>query len=338
MTEDPEETIVEVKVIEKIERQHPSVKNLVILILKILGFFIAVLILALIVPKPNFKGDTTIIINNGDGVKSTGDKLYNAGIIWSSTLFDIGTLTYGKNKIIAGPYRFSKAENIISVAIRLTNGYFGIQKIKDTFPEGFTAQDMANRLSTTIPNFNKNLFLTIAKPLEGFLFPDTYFFLPGVSESDIVDKLQKTFKDKNPKLFLLDKQTQLKIITLASIIEKEVQKPEDKKIVAEIFVKRLNMGMPLQSDATIAYILGEDSKDVTAKDLKKDSPYNTYIYKGLPPTPITNPGLDAINSAYDAILNPQGIAYLYFLTDKDGNVHYATTYTEHKANVTKYLK
>ena len=338
MTEDPQETITEEGAVEKTEEQNPSVKNLVILVLKVFGFFTALLILTLIVPKPNFKGETIIIINNGDGVKSTGDKLYNAGIIWSSTLFDIETITYGKNKIIAGPYKFSKAENIISVTTRLINGYFGIQKIKNTFPEGFTVQDMANRLSTTIPNFNKDLFLLTAKPLEGFLFPDTYFFIPGISEVDIVDKLQRTFKEKNPELFLLDKQTQLKIVTLASIIEKEVQKPEDKKIVAEIFVKRLNAGIPLQSDATIAYVLGEDSKSVTGQDLKKDSPYNTYIYKGLPPTPITNPGLDAIKSAYDAILNPQGTTYLYFLTDKDGNVHYASTYAEHKANVAKYLK
>ncbi|MFA6463804.1 MAG: endolytic transglycosylase MltG [Candidatus Paceibacterota bacterium] len=338
MPEDIIEKTEEIAEIEKTEEQKPSVKNLVFLLLKIFGAFIVFLILAFVVPKPNFNGETTILINSGDGVKSAGDKLYDAGIIWSSTLFDLETIIIGKNKVIAGPYKFGISENIIGASIRLTHGYFGVQKIKTTFPEGFTATDMANRLFSVIPNFNKNLFLTSAKPLEGYLFPDTYFFLPGVTEADIIDKLQKTFKEKNPKLFLLSKETQIKIITLASIIEKEVQKPEDKKTVAEIFVKRLNTGMALQSDATIAYILDEDSKDVTALDLKKDSPYNTYIYKGLPPTPITNPGLDAINSAYDAILNPQGTTYLYFLTDKDGNVHYATTYAEHKANVAKYLR
>ncbi|MEI6479195.1 MAG: endolytic transglycosylase MltG, partial [bacterium] len=259
-------------------------------------------------------------------------------IIWSSTLFDLEAIIYGKNKIIAGPYKFGSAENIVGASIRLTHGYFGIQKIKTTFPEGFTANDMANRLATLIPNFNKDLFIASAKPLEGYLFPDTYFFVPGVSETDIVDKLTRTFKEKNPKLFLLDKQTELNVIILASIVEKEVQTPEDKKNVALIFAKRLNSGIALQSDATTAYVLSEDSKSITAADLKKDSPYNTYLNKGLPPTPISNPGLDAINAAYDAIINPQDTPYLYFLTDKDGNVHYATTYAVQKANVTKYLK
>ena len=320
------------------EAPKTSVKKLVFLILKILGGIICLLILTFIVPKPNFGGDKIILINNGDGIKSTGEKLYSAGIIWSSTLFDLETILYGKNKIIAGPYKFGFSENIIGASIRLTNGYFGIQKIKTTFPEGFTSTDMANRLSTLVPNFNKDTFLALAKPQEGYLFPDTYFFLPGMTEADIVQKLTNTFKEKNPKLFLLDKQTESNIIILASIVEKEAQKPEDKKIVAEIFAKRLGAGIPLQSDATIAYVLGEDSKDVTAADLKKDSPYNTYLNKGLPPTPISNPGIDAINSAYGALVNPQGTNYLYFLTDKDQNVHYAVTFAEHKANVAKYLK
>ena len=333
----PEDNLENITV-EKTEEKKPSVKKILFLVLKIVGVLIALLVLAFVIPKPNFGGEKTILINNGDGIKSTGEKLYVAGIIWSPTLFDLETIIYGKNKIIAGPYKFGFAENIIGASIRLTHGYFGIQKIKTTFPEGFTATDMANRLLTLVPNFNKDSFLALAKPLEGYLFPDTYYFLPGMTESDIVDKLTNTFKEKNPKLFLLDKQTQSNIVILASIIEKEVQKPADKEVVAEIFAKRLGAGISLQSDATTAYVLGESSNDVTASDLKKDSPYNTYLNKGLPPTPVSNPGMDAINSAYDALINSQGTNYLYFLTDKQGNVHYAVTFAEHKANVAKYLK
>ena len=333
----PEDNLENITV-EKTEEKKPSVKKILFLVLKIVGVLIALLVLVFVIPKPNFGGEKTVLINSGDGIKSTGEKLYEAGIIWSPTLFDLETIIYGKNKIIAGPYKFGMFQNIIGASIRLTHGYFGIQKIKTTIPEGFTATDIANRLSTLIPNFNKNSFITLAKPQEGYLFPDTYFFLPGMTESDIVDKLTKTFKEKNPKLLILDKETQTKIVTLASIIEKEVQKPEDKKIVAEIFAKRLSSGIALQSDATIAYVLGENSNDVTANDLKKDSPYNTYLNRGLPPTPVSNPGMDAINSAYDALINPQGTNYLYFLTDKQGNVHYAVTFAEHKANVAMYLK
>lgn len=123
------------------------------------------------------------------------------------------------------------------------------------------------------------------------------------------------------------------VIIMASILEGEAL-PKDRQVVAGILWKRLSIGMPLQVDATFRYINGKGTYDLTADDLKIDSPYNTYIHKGLPPGPISNPGIDAISAS----LNPIPTKYLYYLTEKDGTIHYAKTFTEHIANKNKYLK
>jgi UPF0755 protein len=123
------------------------------------------------------------------------------------------------------------------------------------------------------------------------------------------------------------------IIKMASIVEEEARTFESKQIIAGILWKRLSIGMPLQVDASFKYINGKGTKDLTLTDLKIDSPYNTYVYKGLPPTPIANPGLVSIK----ATVTPIKTDYLYFLTDRKGVMHYAKTYSEHLANKKKYL-
>ena len=120
---------------------------------------------------------------------------------------------------------------------------------------------------------------------------------------------------------------------MASVLEKEVRDAKDMKIVSGIFWKRIEMGMALQADSTLDYERNKTSAELTSDDLKTDSPYNTYTRSGLPPTPIDNPGLNAITAA----LNPTASPYLYFLTDKDGKVYYAKTFEEHKKNKAKYL-
>ncbi|MEI7513041.1 MAG: endolytic transglycosylase MltG, partial [bacterium] len=124
------------------------------------------------------------------------------------------------------------------------------------------------------------------------------------------------------------------IITMASIIEGEAMKDEDRKIIADILWRRIDIGMMLQVDTTFMYINGKASSEITKADLKINSPYNTYTHKGLPPTPISNPGIEAINSA----MFPTANKYLYYLSDKDGVMHYAVTFAEHKKNKEKYLR
>ena len=161
--------------------------------------------------------------------------------------------------------------------------------------------------------------------MEGYLFPDTYLFLPGAEMEQIIGTMTDNFKKKAGDIGQ-------DIVIMASLIEKEVSDSGDRKIVSGILWKRLEIGMPLQVDAVFPYITGK--REILSDDLKIDSPYNTYLYKGLPLGPIANPGLDAIISA----MNPIETKYLFYISDKKGITHFAATLEDHNKNIEKYLK
>lgn len=173
--------------------------------------------------------------------------------------------------------------------------------------------------------------------LEGYLSPNTYRVYKDATLQDVIDKL-KTARESELKPFgeAIKKSgmSEKEILTLASIVEKEANTPEDMKMVADIFLRRLDEGMALQSCATVNYITGKNDPGVSSKDKQVDSPYNTYKYPGLPLGPICNPGLDAIK----AVLNPTKNNYVYFMTGDDGVMRYASTLEGHNLNVQKYLK
>lgn len=172
--------------------------------------------------------------------------------------------------------------------------------------------------------------------MEGYLFPDTYLFTIDVTGEDVVETMSANFDEKIADIkqdVLRSKKDLSEIIIMASIIEREVQSVEDKKIVSGIFWKRIEIGMPLQADSTLTYEVGKTSAELSTEDLRTDSPYNTYTNRGLPPTPISNPGLDSIQAAVE----PSSSPYLYFLTDEEGAVHYAKDFEEHKLNKAKYI-
>ncbi|MDE2172881.1 MAG: endolytic transglycosylase MltG, partial [Patescibacteria group bacterium] len=174
-------------------------------------------------------------------------------------------------------------------------------------------------------------------PLEGKLFPDTYYFYENSTPQDVIQLLTRTFEEQTKPL-LLDIQasgrTPADVITMASIVEKEAASSTDRRIIAGILWKRLDMGMPLQVDAPFFYLYGKTSAELTLGDLQSDTPYNTYKYTGLPPTPIDNPGYEAIEDT----VNPVKSDYLYFLSGKDGQMHYAATLAQHAANRLRYLE
>lgn len=166
----------------------------------------------------------------------------------------------------------------------------------------------------------------VSASLEGYLFPDTYRIFDKAGAREAIEKMLDNFKIKAGSVSYDQ-------LILASIIEREVQTDKDRRMVADIFLKRLEIRMPLQADSTVNYATGKKTPSVSSSDLKIDSPYNTYKYRGLPPTPISNPGLSSINAAR----NPEPNRYWYFLTDQNGAVHYAKTFEEHSANKQKYL-
>jgi UPF0755 protein len=186
---------------------------------------------------------------------------------------------------------------------------------------------------------------------QGFLFPDTYIFAKDVTVKDIVQRMLSNFESKITDKMIYDieaKNLDLReVITLASIIEKEVGRNKEKiteedletmqrerEIVASVFLNRLEINMALESDATVNFITGKSDRSVTIEDTKVNSPYNTYLNRGLPPGPISNPGIDSIRAA----IYPASSDYLYFLNSPDGTAYFAKTLAEHGENRVKYLR
>ena len=220
-----------------------------------------------------------------------------------------------------------------------------------TIIEGWTVSDIANYLdnqgvasssdfleAVKLDNWkDKYDFLKNAKgeTVEGFLFPDTYRIFKDATVDSIIAKMLDNFDHKFTDSMRGDAVSQNKsifqIVTMASIIEKETKFSSDRSMVSGIFWKRIADGMGLQSDATVSYALGKAS--LSGDDLKTDSPYNTYLYRGLPLGPISNPGLSSIKAALDPTVND----YYYFVTDKSGKAYFAKTFEEHKKNIQKYL-
>jgi len=230
-----------------------------------------------------------------------------------------------------------------------------LNQVKITFPEGWTAKKMADRMSAN--NLPGDEFLSLVndpadeilsefsflsdklenKTLEGYLFPDTYFFAADAGAEDIVAKLLNNFDKKINESLRNEITNQGKgiyeVLSMASIIENEVRSSEDRKIVSDIFWGRIKTGQPLQSCATLAYILGVNKKQYSLEDTRIDSPYNTYVNKGLPPGPISNPGIVSIEAA----IYPTLTDYNYFLSDPEtGETVFSRTLDEHNANKVKH--
>ncbi len=269
-------------------------------------------------PSPQFPTDQILKIESGQTIASVAAELGALGAVRSPFVFElIVRLTGG---VQAGWYDLDVPESAFVLAWRLQRGETRLKESTVTIPEGASVRDISLLLGIELPRSE-----------EGFLFPDTYQFLPGSSKETIVARMRARYDEAIEPLrstILEGAHTELEIITMASILEKEARLPETRRLVAGILWKRLAMGMPLQVDAVFGYIYDTPTFHPTFDDLKIDSPYNTYQYRGLPPGPINNPGLDTIKAALEPTKSP----YLYYLTGKDGTMHYARTFEEHVAN------
>lgn len=284
-------------------------------------------------PPAGYPGETLVRVPDGATVSDVGEMLREKGAIRIPFLFSLAVRA-GRGTIVAGTYALDRKENVFSLAYRFSHGETRIPVAKVTIPEGYTAREAAAILAKNLPGFDADAFLALAKPDEGYLFPDTYFFSAGTPPSAVVDAMRSNFEKRTQPL---EKDIQAfgkpesDVIIIASMLEKEARQPETRRIVAGILWRRLAIGMPLQVDATFGYIFGTSTYSPSAVDMKVDSPYNTYKYKGLPPGPIGNPGAEAIEDAVTPVQTP----YLYYVTDKEGNIYYAKTYAEQLANIRK---
>lgn len=210
-----------------------------------------------------------------------------------------------------------------------------------TFPEGYTARQMAARLQEQA-GITVESFLTVAtdsqgRLLEGRLFPDTYEFLYAGDPAEVVARMLARFADILPSDWVTQAAkhdlTTDQMLTVASIVEREAKYDADRPLVASVIFNRLEAGMLLQMDATLGYVLPSHDGFYSYEELKKDTPYNTYVYPGLPPTPICNPGLASLDAAAHAATS----AYYYFLAKPDGHCVFARTFAEHTRNMRLYL-
>lgn len=295
--------------------------------------------LLVLAPPRDFPTDDTIIaIARGTSVSDIAEQLSDAHIVKHPAVLQFVLRASGASaRVQAGVYLFSDPQNMLTVAYRLATGAYGFPPVRVTLPEGMTVRDMALEVADALPLISAEDFISAGKPYEGYLFPDTYFFPPSYTVASVIDAMQKNFYTKIAALsddIRASGHSLPDVVIMASLIEKEVRTPENRRIVAGILWDRLALGMPLQVDAVFGYIFNRDTYSPSFADLKTESPYNVYLHKGLPPTPINNPGLASIQ----AVLHPTKTDYLYYLVDKNGVIYYATTYAGHQANQKKYLK
>ena len=287
---------------------------------------------------PKNKTPQIFVVKKGEGVREIANNLKSKGLIVDSIVFFLQTKRLGLDKQIqAGDFRLNPSMNASEVAYVLTHGTLDIWL---TIPEGQRADEIADLLSQKLPTY-KPSWRTTLESNEGYLFPDTYLIPKDADINTVLSMLKNTFQTKfeSVQSTKTTKLTDEETVILASMIEREAKSDQDRPLVASVIVNRLNIGMALQIDATVQYQLGYqiDTKSwwksaLTADDLKIASPYNTYKNPGLPPTPISNPGLSAIKAA----LNPADTNYLYYVSDKSGHNHFAVNYEGHQANIQKY--
>lgn len=288
-----------------------------------------------------------MVVKPGTTASEISDRLMQLGVIDSRLRFWwLMKLQGDASKFKTGTYAFAPHMDEQAVLDKLVAGDTTV--VKFTIPEGFGIKEIAKRLADE-GLVDEQEFLAEAKDFapydymkkrpnvryaaEGYLFPDTYVIHSDVSAEGIMKMMAEDFDTRlTPALRQQAAAKGLSIhdlVTLASLVEKEARYDEDRPIIAQVFFKRLQMGMPLQSDTTLQYLMAGPKEDVSIEDTKIDSPYNTYQHEGLPPGPIASPGMKSIL----AVLNPANTDYLYFVADRQGHNHYSQTYDEHLAIV-----
>lgn len=289
-------------------------------------------------PPSNFVQGGVITIATGENLKELSSELANDRYIRSTFEFDSFVMLFGGDaRIPIGDYYFEYPKSVIGVAWQITHGIHNLEPIKITIPEGKNSTEIAQIFRSKLASFDINKFEKESKNYEGYLFPETYFVYPRTSAETVLSEMRDMFLRKATPVIKRDNHSghsASDIVIMASLIEKEAKGDDDRAMIAGILWNRIDRQIPLEVDATDAYANGIPENQLTNTDLTVDSPYNTYIYRGLPPGPISNPGLLALEAA----MNPTKTDYLYYIHDKNGNIHYAKTYVEHQQNIKKYLK
>ena len=305
-------------------REHTNRRSVVILLA--VGSLLLYGWLAILRPPADFPIGGLVSIPQGKSLTDIGEILREESVIRSSLFFrTLMTLSGRERTAQAGDYIFKEPKDLLSVVYAMSIGAFGLEPLRIRVPEGANVREISRVFGTRLQRFNEENFIGQASPMEGYLFPDTYHFLPNATETIVLETLRQNFDAKvasiAPALTASGKDMR-DLVILASILEREAYNSEDRRLISGVLWNRLELNMPLQVDAVFFYSLGKGTFDLTIEDLTRDDPYNTYVRKGLPPTPIGSPSIDSLLAAADPIDND----YLFFLADKRGVTHYCRTY------------
>ena len=316
-------------------RAHANRRTIVITILA--GIMFALLYVYVIEPPDSFPTGDIVTIPSGETAGQVAQILKEDGVIQNAFAFKVLLALLGRERgVYAGDYLFSQPEDLLSIARALSVGQYGLVPLKIRVPEGATMRQMSLIYSAQLQKFNAANFLAQTPLMEGYLFPDTYFFLPDATEDTVIEAMRQNFNLQIASIeptIASSTHPLSDIVIMASIVEKEASNSTDRRMIAGVLWHRLALGIPLQSDVTVIYATGKSDSALTLKDLQSDSPYNSYAHKGLPPTPIDSPSLDSLEAAADPTAND----YLYYLADKNGVTHYAKTYAQQQRNERLYL-
>lgn len=284
-------------------------------------------------------------IDRGEGVSAISSRLYAENLINSRALFDTYIVISGQQADLqAGVYTITAGYSVRQLVELFSRG---TNDLRVTFLEGWRVEEIAQAAEDKFEQIDYEDFVKRAKVDEGRLFPDTYEFNMESDEGTIIEAMKANFVTRTETVLTLEALAKAglsadQVVTIASIVEREVNTEADRKVVAGILLKRFREDRKLDADATVQYAVAprgtEDEriwwpKNITGQDLASESPYNTRKVTGLPPTPICNPGLDAIK----AVLDPTETDYYYYLTDSAGVTRYAATLEAHNQNIADYL-
>jgi len=323
--------------LEKISLRSEDVNRWTILILVVIGTLSLYLYLASVRPPDNFPINELVTVSDGKPLSEISGELEEISVVRSALALRVAVTLMGhEHDVRSGDYLFKEPRGLFSIARAISIGAFGLEPMRIRIPEGATTKEMAVIFGGRLLRFNSEKFLEAARPLEGYLFPDTYFFLPNATEDLVIRTMRQNFDTQiasiQDKIAASGRPLE-DVVIMASLLEREARKMEDRQKIAGVLWNRLNIGMLLQVRAAFLYTLGKGTYQLTTKDLLSDSPYNTYRYMGLPPGPIGSPSMDSLLAAATPIEHK----YLYYLADRKGVTYYSKTYEEHLRNKRKYI-
>jgi UPF0755 protein len=323
-------------------REHANRRTIIISL--VLGALALALYVYIIQPPDNFPTDELVSVPEGATTSEIGDILRADGVIRNAAAFRLLVEVMGSQRgVHAGDYLFKQPVDIFTIAHALVAGQFGLEPDRFRIPEGASVNIIADVFSSRLQRFDPSDFLAKAQPLEGYLFPDTYFFLPNATQDTVITTMRENFDAHLSATTTTGKTLSQDVVAsghslndiviMASIIEREAPGEQDRKMIAGVLWNRIKRGMPLQTDVPLTALTGKADSQLTMADLATTSPYNTYTHAGLPPGAIGNPSFESLEAAADPIAS----TYLYYLADKNGVTHYAKTYAQHLQNIRKYL-